>query len=46
MKKKGSENVVVDHLSSLKLGEEAEVQPINEEFPDERLYAVQTNNTP
>ena len=44
--KKGSENLVADHLSRLELEEEAEMQPINEEFPDERLYAVQTTSIP
>ena len=44
--KKGSKNLVADHLSRLELGEEAKVQPINKEFPDERLYAVQTSDAP
>ena len=44
--KKGSKNVVADHLSCLESSKEAEVQSINEEFPDERWYTVQTNDTP
>ena len=43
---KGSENVVADHLSHLESSKEAEVQPINEEFPDERLYVVKTDDVP
>ena len=39
--KKGSENLVADHLSRLEMGvnENSEL-PIKEEFPDEQLYAV------
>ena len=44
--KKRSENVVADHLSRLESSKEAEVQPINEKFPDERLYAVKTDDVP
>ena len=44
--KKGLENVVADYLSCLELGEEAKVQSINEEFSNERLYVVQTNDAP
>ncbi|CAL2280276.1 unnamed protein product [Prunus armeniaca] len=39
--KKGSENVVADHLSRLTLSHKEEVLPLNESFPDEQLFSVQ-----
>ncbi|CAN6704234.1 unnamed protein product [Malus baccata var. baccata] len=39
--KKGSENVVADHLS--RLVHEEEVVPIPETFPDEQLMTIETN---
>ena len=39
--KKGSENLVVDHLSRLKNTPQEDQIPIKEEFPDEFLLAVQ-----
>ncbi|XP_021834473.1 uncharacterized protein LOC110774242, partial [Prunus avium] len=46
--KKGSENVVADHLS--RLVSEAEVSddatPIMETFPDEQLYAIRSSTAP
>ena len=46
--KKGSENVVADHLSRLEnLDEEYdEVSSIKDEFPDEYLYSLNLSNTP
>ena len=38
--KKGTENLVADHLSRLTRTEEEDKTPINEFFPDEKLYAV------
>lgn len=40
--KKGSENVVADHLSRLELGRPDESMDINEIFPDEQLFGVET----
>ncbi|KAL2466835.1 reverse transcriptase [Abeliophyllum distichum] len=39
--KNGSENVVADHLSRLEIGEEVRSGEINEEFPDEQIFAVE-----
>jgi hypothetical protein len=39
--KKGSENVVADHLSRLLHEEEEDELPLNENFPDEQLFAVE-----
>jgi hypothetical protein len=39
--KKGSENVVADHLSKLLHEEEEDELPLNENFPDEQLFAVE-----
>ena len=36
--KKGSENLVADHLSRLPITEEA--QPLQDDFPDEYLFSV------
>ena len=46
--KKGSENVVVDHLSRLELeqDEDEEEEPIQELFPDESLLAIQSFKAP
>ncbi|XP_076926950.1 uncharacterized protein LOC143590288 [Bidens hawaiensis] len=40
--KKGSENVVADHLSRLIGEEEEDARAINESFPDEQLFSVLT----
>ncbi|XP_076931966.1 uncharacterized protein LOC143597322 [Bidens hawaiensis] len=40
--KKGSENVVVDHLSRLTGQEEDNTRAINESFPDEQFFVVST----
>jgi len=44
--KKGIENVMANHLSRLELLEQLEPQVtvINENFPDERISAISTNN--
>ena len=44
--KKGTENVVVDHLSRLELAQQLEPKftVINESFPDERILAISTNS--
>ena len=43
--KKGSENVVVDHLSRLALEKDGDKEePIQELFPDEMLLAIQSLN--
>jgi hypothetical protein len=39
--KKGSENVVANHLSRLLHEEEEDELPLNENFPDEQLFAVE-----
>ena len=46
--KKGSENVVADHLSRLEFeqDEDGEEEPIHELFPDERLLAIQNLQVP
>ena len=45
--KKGSENVVADHLSRLvREGEEDDVVPVNAAFPDEQLLAAQDLQAP
>ena len=45
--KKGSENVVVDHLSRLELdSENGQHKPIKEIFPDERLLTIRHFNSP
>ena len=46
--KKGSENVVADHLSRLEFeqDEDEEEEPIHELFPDERLLAIQSLQAP
>ena len=40
--KKGTENVVADHLSRLVTGSSCERTPINVNFPDEHLFLVTT----
>ncbi|XP_075515428.1 uncharacterized protein LOC142550074 [Primulina tabacum] len=40
--KKGTENVVGDHLSRLVTGSSCEMTPINDNFPDEHLFLVTT----
>jgi hypothetical protein len=44
--KKGSENTVADHLSRLEseLPREQDLLPLNESFPDEQLFAINSNN--
>ncbi|CAL2256323.1 unnamed protein product [Prunus armeniaca] len=44
--KKGSENVVVDHLSRLVQGsnEEEDVLPLRESFPDEQLFTLEAKD--
>ena len=41
--KKGSENVVADHLSRLEVDEVEGSSIINEVFPDEQLFSVEVN---
>jgi len=41
--KKGSENVVADHLSRLELNEIVDEACIQEEFPDEHILSIQAN---
>ncbi|CAN6687821.1 unnamed protein product [Malus baccata var. baccata] len=41
--KKGSENVVADHLSRMVHEEEANAVPIPETFPDEQLMSIKTS---
>jgi len=40
--KKGTENVVVDHLSRLTIDSRSDITPINDYFPDESLFYVST----
>jgi hypothetical protein len=44
--KKGSENVVVDHLSRLTVGYTKDAIPISETFPDEQLMHIAQNPAP
>ncbi|XP_062112832.1 uncharacterized protein LOC133823987 [Humulus lupulus] len=46
--KKGTENLVTDHLSRLELGDKSELAAgeINESFPDEQLFAVEDELVP
>ncbi|XP_062075126.1 uncharacterized protein LOC133779149 [Humulus lupulus] len=46
--KKGTENLVADHLSRLELGDESELAAgeINESFPDEQLFTVEDELVP
>ena len=46
--KNGSENLVADHLSRLEQGERGDnvMVSITEEFPDEKLLALQTSDAP
>ncbi|XP_038688847.1 uncharacterized protein LOC119988008 [Tripterygium wilfordii] len=44
--KKGSENVVADHLSRILDGREEATIPIKETFPDEQLFAIHSSTTP
>ncbi|XP_062103691.1 uncharacterized protein LOC133814788 [Humulus lupulus] len=46
--KKGTENLVADHLSRLELGDESELVAgeINESFPDEQLFVVEDDLVP
>ncbi|KAL3583078.1 hypothetical protein D5086_017410 [Populus alba] len=40
--KKGTENVVADHLSRLTIDSRSDITPINDYFPDESLLSVST----
>ena len=40
--KKGVENVVVDHLSSLTFNKSMDAFPIRDLFPDEQLFSIST----
>jgi hypothetical protein len=44
--KKGSENVVADHLSRLTVGYTKDATPISETFPDEQLMHIAHNLAP
>ena len=45
--KKGIENLIADHLSRIKLEKEDETTPpINENFPDEQLFALHSAQAP
>ncbi|OMO62746.1 reverse transcriptase [Corchorus capsularis] len=44
--KKGSENLVADHLSRLEQEDKVDDVPINDSFPDENLMAVKDANVP
>jgi hypothetical protein len=44
--KKGSENVVVNHLSRLTVGYSEDAIPISETFPDEQLMDIAQNPAP
>jgi hypothetical protein len=44
--KKGSKNVVADHLSRLTVGYTEDTTPISETFPDEQLMHIAHNPTP
>ncbi|XP_062104097.1 uncharacterized protein LOC133815258 [Humulus lupulus] len=46
--KKGTKNLVADHLSRLELGDESEIAAgeINESFPDEQLFAMEDELVP
>jgi hypothetical protein len=44
--KKGSENVVADHLSMLIVNFNEDVVPIVETFPDEQLMHISHNSAP
>jgi len=40
--KKGTENVVADHLSRLTTDSRSNITPIDDYFPDESLFSVST----
>jgi hypothetical protein len=44
--KKGSKNVVVDHLSRLIVDYTEDASPISETFPDEQLMQIAHNHAP
>ncbi|XP_050229333.1 uncharacterized protein LOC126678479 [Mercurialis annua] len=44
--KKGSENVVADHLSRLENGKLSKEETVNDDFPDEQLWAAQELEVP
>ncbi|XP_074298817.1 uncharacterized protein LOC141629765 [Silene latifolia] len=44
--KKGSENLITDHLSRLELQNEGYILPINKSFPDDILLAISNAETP
>ncbi|XP_074298536.1 uncharacterized protein LOC141629432 [Silene latifolia] len=44
--KKGSKNVVADHLSRLQLQDEGDILPIDDSFSDDALMAIATGDNP
>ena len=44
--KKGTENLIADHLSRLEPPEQKRESPIKENFPDEQLFVMQSHPTP
>ena len=44
--KKGTENLIADHLSRLQLSEQKRESPIVENFPDEQLFAMKSISAP
>ena len=44
--KKGSENLVADHLSRLEQGDKVEDEPIADNFPDEKLWVIKDMQAP
>ncbi|KAI3509271.1 hypothetical protein L1887_24431 [Cichorium endivia] len=44
--KKGAENAVADHLSRLELHKDVRSLPIDDSFPDDKLFAVSNNDQP
>ena len=44
--RKGTENLIADHLSRLEPPEQKRESPIKENFPDEQLFVMQSHPTP